>query len=158
RGAVACPATIRAPRATSRPGGNARRWPFVSMAILRSATWFGLVVGLLELGLVLALKRLRDPSPGFFRMNRHVVWMIPTADLVLFVGIGLSLAVVARFRPRLAVQIAAPLLGFLALLTVLLAYRPLSVFACLFLAGGLVYRFSRRIGWNEQRFQIVVRR
>jgi len=45
--------------------------PFGSLWALAISIWFGLSAGLLELGLTLAQKPFIDPSPGFFRMNRH---------------------------------------------------------------------------------------
>ena len=47
-------------------------------------------------------------------MNRHVVWMIPVADLVLFAGFGLMPAALAMFRPRPAARLADRLFSFLA--------------------------------------------
>ena len=50
------------------------------------------------------LKRMRDPSPGFFRMNRNIVWTIPAVDLTMFGICDLLLALLVRFRPRSAVR------------------------------------------------------
>ena len=69
------------------------------------SAWLGMVVGLAELELTVAQKLLHDPSPGFFRMNRHIVWTIPMVDLALFGLVGLVLALIGRFWPRRAVRL-----------------------------------------------------
>ena len=81
---------FRTPRDPGTPGQG--------LATLRISLWFGLMVGLAELGLTLAQKPLTDPSPGFFRMNRHIVWTIPTVNLTLFCLCGLALALILRVR------------------------------------------------------------
>ncbi len=126
--------------------------------ILLSACWFGLVVGLLELALLFALKPLRDPVPGFFRLNRHAVWMIPTADLLFFLGVGLPLALMARYRPVLASRLASALFAFLGFFVLLLSYPRLYVWACLILGWSLSYRGARRIEGNAERYRRLVRR
>ncbi len=101
------PGPVATGRGRSRPGGlddaNSSRLA-AAMDILGGAAWFGLIVGWAELGLVLAQKALRDPGPLFFRMNRHVLWMVPAADLAIFVAFGLAAAVLALLRPRPAVR------------------------------------------------------
>jgi arylsulfatase A-like enzyme len=126
-----------------------------AMAIGRMALWFGLAVGLLELGLIFALKPLRDPSPGFFRMNRHALWMIPAFNLLLFPSCGIVLAIARRLRPRLGLRFAAGVFGYLAFLTLLLTYSRIHVWACLLFASGLAYRFSRRVGRNPSRYRLI---
>src|SRR5690349_8867974 len=91
----------RRPPSIGRPGATGPAVELGPQAILLGAAWFGSVVGLLELGLLIALKPLHDPTPGFFRMNRHAVWMIPVGDLLLFSGCGVLLSLAARYRPRL---------------------------------------------------------
>ena len=59
-------------------------------------------------------KPLTDPSPGLFRMNRHIMWTIPTVNLVVFGFCGLVAALVLRARPRLGVRVAVGPLVFLA--------------------------------------------
>ena len=53
-------------------------------AVIRFSFWLGLIVSLAELGLRFAQKPLTDASPGLYRMNRHLFWMIPTVNLVVF--------------------------------------------------------------------------
>ena len=57
---------------------------FGPLCALGIALWLGLIVGLAELVLTRVQKPLTDPSPGLFRMNRHILWTIPTVNLVVF--------------------------------------------------------------------------
>jgi arylsulfatase A-like enzyme len=131
---------------------------FGPLAAIEMSIWFGLLTGLAELGLKLALKPLYDPSPGFFRMNRHIVWTIPTVNLVVFGVCGLLLALVARVWPRRAARIAAGLLSGMAVLTLLLTYQRLFVWSCVIVSCGLAYRLSRRIKVNLAAFRRFERR
>ena len=94
-----------------------------ALPMLRFSLWLGLITGLAELGLTLAQKPLTDPSPGFFRMNRHIVWTIPTVNLALFGVCGIVAALGLRALPRLGTRWVIGPLVFLATLTVLLSFR-----------------------------------
>ncbi len=127
-------------------------------AVLRISLWFGLIMGLAELGLTLVQKPLTDPSPGFFRMNRHIVWTIPTVNLAVFGLSGLVAALGQRAAPRLGVRRAIASLVFLAVLTLLLSCRWLHVLACLLIAFLTAIRLTSRIEENLPAFQRLVRR
>jgi arylsulfatase A-like enzyme len=72
-------------------------------AIYLTMCWFGLVAGLLELGLVAAQRELAvQISLDSLRTNRHFPWMIPAADLAIFALCGAILALLARGRLGLA--------------------------------------------------------
>src|SRR4051812_36477310 len=114
--------------------------PFKPSAAFVMSVWFGLATGLTELVLTVAQKPLHDPSPGFFRMNRHILWTIPTVNLALFGLAGMLLSLVVRTRPRRAARLTAGLLGVLSMLTLLLSCRRLHTLACVVLAVGLAYR------------------
>ena len=137
---------------------SAREEPFGARAAFGISVWFGLVVGLAELGLTLTLKHLRDPSPLFFRINRHILWTIPIVNLTVFGLCGLLLALLARTRPRRAVRCSTGLLGGLALLALLLAYQALHFWACGFLAVGLASCLTRAIETNLAAFRRLVGR
>ena len=121
------------------------------------SVWFGLSTGLLELGLTLVQKPLHDPSPGFFRINRQIVWTIPTFNLALFALVGVLLAVVVRLRPTRSVRLCAGSLGLLSIATLMLSSRRLHPLACFILAGGFAYRVTFRIERNLAAFQRIVR-
>ena len=52
------------------------------------SAWCGLTAGLLEVATIVVRKRAFD-SDQLYRMSRHFVWMIPVANLSVFLGIGL---------------------------------------------------------------------
>jgi len=116
-------------------------------AVLMSI-WFGLFIGASELALTMALKPLRDPSAGFFRMNRHIVWTIPTVSLLVFGLCGLISALVVRLRPGWGVRLTGGLNCFVGLLTLLLTVHRIYPWACLILAFGLSCRLAARIESN----------
>ncbi len=131
--------------------------PFGRLSIFVLSVWFGLSVGLLELALTLAQKPLQDPSPGFFRMNRQIVWTIPLFNLALFCGVGLALVLVMRIWPRRGLRLSLAVIGLLAMFTLVLTCRRLNGLACLILACGLTYRLTKRIGTNLAGFRRLVR-
>ncbi len=131
---------------------------FGPRCVLGIALWFGLIIGLAELVLTRVQKPLTDPSPGLFRMNRHIMWTIPTVNLIVFGLCGLVAALVLRARPRLGVRAAVGPLVFLATLTLLLSCRWLHVLACLVLAFLFAFRLTRRIESSLPAFRRLVRR
>ncbi len=82
------------------------------------ALWCGLAGGLLEVGTIAFCKAL--PGHRMYGMSRHFVWMAPLSNLLLFAGIGLVLALATKFWPRRAGWLSARLIGFLAVLPVLI--------------------------------------
>jgi arylsulfatase A-like enzyme len=136
------PARLRRLVAEVRPDARAIDVSPGPLALLVGSIWFGLVTGLIELGLTLALKPFYDEALGFFRGNRHVLWIVPLVNLAVFATCGLLLGLVARRRPRRALRLASFVLVFLACLTLLLTIRGLYVAACLILAGGLAFRVA----------------
>jgi arylsulfatase A-like enzyme len=86
--------------------------PLSPVVLLLTVSWFGLVTGLAELVRVFVLW-LTHPAEvlpaellGPKVLNRHYLWMMPVADLVIFGLGGLVVALVARRWPRLALRIA----------------------------------------------------
>ncbi len=128
------------------------------LSALGIALWFGLIIGLAELVLTRVQKPLTDPSPGLFRMNRHIMWTILTVNLVVFGFCGLVAALVLRARPRLGVRVAVGPLVFLVTLTLLLSCRWLHVLACLVLAFLFAFRLTLRIESGLPAFRRLVRR
>ena len=71
--------------------------------IVVTAAWFGLLTGWLELAVVMAKKAVNPHvSMDMLRTNRHFVWMTPVADLLIFGAVGLLLAALGRFSPKVA--------------------------------------------------------
>jgi arylsulfatase A-like enzyme len=108
------------------------------------------------LGLTLAQKPFIDPSPGFFRMNRQIVWSVPTVNLAVFGFCGLVVALALRVRPLLGARSALAPPVFLAVLTLLLSCRWLHLLACLILACVVAFRLARRIAANLPIFRRIV--
>ncbi len=129
---------------------------FGPLSALGIAIWFGLITGLAELVLTRVQKPLTDPSPGLFRMNRHILWTIPTVNIVVFGLCGLGAALALRARPRLGVRGAVGPLVFLAMLTLLLSCRWLHVLACLVIAFLLALRLTLRIEAGFPAFRRLV--
>jgi arylsulfatase A-like enzyme len=57
-------------------------------------------------------------------MSRHFIWLVPLSDLLLFSMIGLVLALVAKLRPQFGRWFGLRLIGFLAILPVLMVSSP----------------------------------
>jgi arylsulfatase A-like enzyme len=132
--------------------------PFSPRAGLLLAAWFGLVTGLLELGLLVARKHLYSSAAlGNLQMNRHYPWMIPVANLMIFGACGLILAMAGRVRPRLVSRMAGPFFVFLSLLTLSLAVRRVHPVACVVLSLGLTSRLSRRLTANPRALDRPIR-
>ena len=59
-----------------------------------------------------------------YAMSRHFIWMAPLANLMLFSGIGLFLALATKFWPRRGGWLFSRLVCFLAILPVLILMSP----------------------------------
>src|SRR3954453_3237653 len=90
-----------------------------SLALI--GTWFGLVTGLLELGLRLG-QQLRDHrvTVDAIRTNHHWIWMTPASDALLFASCGLLFGLLTRRWPRVASWLAHYTLCTLSSLALLL--------------------------------------
>ena len=107
-------------------------------ALFLTTLWFGLLAGWLELGLVLAQRAVNPHiSIDMLRTNRHFVWMIPVSDALIFGVVGLSIALLARFRPGLARWGALRLPIAMVFFTLLLTIEGLYAIAGMILACGL---------------------
>ena len=52
------------------------------------SAWCGLVSGLFEVGMIVLCKQVLD-SNHLYRMSRHFIWLIPLANLCVFLTLGL---------------------------------------------------------------------
>jgi arylsulfatase A-like enzyme len=87
------------------------------------STWCGLAAGLLEVG-ARVLARTVFPSGRLYQMSRHFVWTGPLANLLLFILVGLCLALAARLLPRASGWFGPRLILALSLLPSLMAAEP----------------------------------
>ena len=140
--------------AVESAGGPAEDAP----CLLSVAAWLGIVVGLLEVGVLLIEKQQNQISMiGALRLNRHYPWMIPTAHLVFFGACGLVLELVRRARPGLARRLAPMALGALSLMAVLITVRSLHPLASLLLSMGIATQVVTRLRWLWPPFARLVR-
>jgi arylsulfatase A-like enzyme len=111
--------------------------PWTMTAPIILGIWFGLVTGLLELGLLYARSQLLGWSTlSALQISRHFAWMIPMANLVLFLGWGLIVGLLGRVWPLFGTRRIVLLLSFPAFLALLLLLPGLYRFACIALAAG----------------------
>jgi arylsulfatase A-like enzyme len=68
-------------------------WPLLLPA------WCGLVAGLLEVGTIVLRKQMFDPDQ-LYKMSRHFVWLIPLANLGVFLTLALLVCGVKLVWPR----------------------------------------------------------
>jgi arylsulfatase A-like enzyme len=116
--------------------------------------WCGLVAGLLEVGTIILRKRVIGAN-RFFGVSRHFVWLIPVTDLLIFLCLGVVLALFFAWRPSRGRRLRAHLLCALILLPSLLVAVPEIYFlASLILALGV----ASWVGPVLERFAAALRR
>lgn len=121
------------------------------------AIWFGLVTGLLELASIHAKNHFSGwSSLSALQISRHFPWMIPVANLIIFLTCGLLFGVLAKVCPRLTARPSILLLCFLASLALFMTIPGLYTTACLALAAGLSVWTSLWIRRHSSRFCVVV--
>jgi arylsulfatase A-like enzyme len=110
-------------------------------AVLVHASFFGLVTGLLEAGL-LGIKQ--QVLGRLVRVGPDIAWLAPTADAGLFLAIGLVLVGAARlWKPIGRLSVTTFILAFTTFLSLLLMYYPIALYAKILLAVGLAAQASR---------------
>src|SRR4051812_38377027 len=84
-------------QAATTTGGAASEARPGPLALFLRTIWFGLIAGLLELGLLLAQDSYRPRvTVDSIRINRHYLWMVPVSDLLIVGACGLLLGLIAR--------------------------------------------------------------
>lgn len=149
------------PSAVFEPAVEGARGPasLGLLALVRTAAWFGLVAGGLELT-ALAVQDAYDlrVTVADIRTNRHHLWMAPFADLLLIGGLAAPLGLLGRIWPRTRrARLAVGLLAWPALLAPLLAIRGLHPAAALVLALGLAVRAAGAIERRWAGFDRLVK-
>ena len=92
-------------------------------SVLVLSAWCGLAAGLLEVGTIIIRKRTFDPNQ-LYEMSRHFVWLIPLANLCLFMALGVILKLLLLIWPRRVNWLAPRLLCSLTMLPVLMVGLP----------------------------------
>ena len=109
-------------------------------SILAWACWFGVGSGTVELLVFLLKCHVLDPRN--LNVGRQMVWMFPTAGLIVVGTAGVVLAVASRLLPRLGTPtFVLFVLASVAYVGVLFR-APVYTLVCLFLANGLAWRTS----------------
>lgn len=128
------------------PGRLTSSQPLPPLFLL--SIWFGVVAGLLELGLVYTRNQISGwSSLGALQISRHFPWMIPLANLVLFLIWGLVVALLGRVWNVVRGRPSVFLLSFPACLAPLLMLPGLYRTAYLALAAALA-TWVVRLAWR----------
>ncbi len=115
-------------------------------SILLLSAWCGIVAGLLEVGTIVVRKTFFDPN-HLYGMSRHFVWLIPTANVCLFIAVGCAGTIATAFWPRRGRWIVMRGLIALTLLPpVLIAFPRIYTMAWVFLAAGMAIRLAPVLG------------
>jgi arylsulfatase A-like enzyme len=93
------------------------------LALVALSAWCGLVAGLLEVATTIVRKRLVDLNK-FYWMSRHFIWLIPLTNLLIFLGLGVVLALGSVYGGRRGRWLAPRLLAAFALLPIFWAAFP----------------------------------
>jgi arylsulfatase A-like enzyme len=120
------------------------------------AIWFGLTFGLIEAILTYILRGV----PGFvMRASPEILWIAPVFDMLLFLSIGVGVAIVfAVQRKSPSLRFVAGLFSWMTLLGVLLLLGKIHQIAAVILSLGVGIQISRWLRGREQRMVSVLRR
>jgi arylsulfatase A-like enzyme len=122
---------------SSSPGVAGRLGP---VDVLALAAFCGLAGGELEVAARVGSRALSSTN-RLYLMTRHFVWLVPTINLALFLGLGTLLALASRRWPRRAGWWSPRLIVAWALLPALgLAGRGIYIEAWLLVAAGIAAR------------------
>jgi arylsulfatase A-like enzyme len=119
------------------------------------SAWCGLASGLLEVA-TRCVATSHFASNHLYLMSRHFTWLAPLSDLILFSAVGLFLALAAQLWPRFSRWFGPRLIGFLAILPVLMVLGPrIYPMAWVLLALGTAVRLAsfleRCATWMRRR-------
>jgi arylsulfatase A-like enzyme len=126
------------------------------VTLLLRAAWVGLVVGLLEVGILAARQLLFDEV---IHAGRDFVWMTPLAEVLLFVVVGAVLAAASLVWRRVAAPaVIGFVFAFLGLLALVLFLPRLHVAVLVALAAVLAAGAARLLTARLAAFDRLVRR
>jgi arylsulfatase A-like enzyme len=112
--------------------------PISPYDLLSTASWFGLLTGLLEISQLWIRSWFQGAKLlGGLQINGNFTWMIPVANLTIFAAFGLVLAVLGKLSPRWGTRIAFYFLSFLSAVALLLAISGLPLLVYVVLGGCL---------------------
>ena len=121
-------------------------------AIIAVSAWCGLVAGLLEVGAILLRKHLFDADRAL-RLSHHFVWLIPVANLCIFIALAVIGSAVVLIWPHRGRWLGTRALAAFTLLPALLAALPkIYATALVLVAAGIAVRIVPFIERNRRRF------
>lgn len=127
-------------------------------AALATTLWFGLLAGWLEIGWILAQGIVHPRvTPEMIRTSRHIGWMTPAADFLIFGGVGILLGLIARVWNRFAGWTVLRLPVALGCLTILLNVEGLYTASSVILACGTAAVAGRWLERRREAFNRLVR-
>ena len=137
------------------PAPESHRTGFISFLLLWA--WCGLVAGLLEVGTIVLRKRVFDPN-HLYGISRHFVWLIPFANLCVFLVLGLFGCLAVLAWPRRGRWLFGRVLCALVLLPMVLAGFPrIYTLAWFVVTLGVAARLVPRLERNAPGFRRFVR-
>jgi arylsulfatase A-like enzyme len=117
------------------------------------SAWCGLAAGWLEVA-TKWLGKILIGTNRLYLMSRHFVWLVPLTYLLIFSGIGLLLALAAKFFPKPAAWLGTRLLCALALWPALMLALPqVYPWSLSILAAGLALQLVARIERPQLNWQ-----
>ncbi len=131
---------------TIEPSPRPRSWARITGcgSLIVLATWFGLLTGLLELGLLVGQHSLNESTMlGSLQMNRHYHWMVPTSQLLITLVFSLPLISLAFWRPTLALRLFLFFNGTVATFSLLKMVHGMYTGAAAVLAVGVGWQCAR---------------
>jgi arylsulfatase A-like enzyme len=128
-----------------------------ALLVLAMSAWFGVLIGLLELAILLAWRSFHNQAVlGALQLNRHFLWMIPAAQLAVFLACGLPLALLAGLGARLSSRNVLFFFVALALFSMLKMISGLYTAAALVLASGLAFWVRSQVTWRILQLQRLI--
>jgi arylsulfatase A-like enzyme len=126
------------------------------ISFLLISAWCGLIAGLSEVGITVLRKQWVDVNHLYW-MDRHFVWVVPLANVAIFLVLGALLALAARCGGPRSRWLAPRLLGALCLTPALWAAFPrIYGLAAFLLALGAAARFVPAFARRGTAFRRLV--
>jgi arylsulfatase A-like enzyme len=126
--------------------------------LLAQTLWFGLATGLLELVLVLLRRQFGNMAVlGALQLNRHAVWMIPLADVMILGGLGLIFAAGRLLGIRVLGALAPYGFCFLSAMALVLVFPGLTTITYAIISGGITAQVAPRLVAHAGKFRRLMR-
>jgi arylsulfatase A-like enzyme len=118
---------------------------------LLAAAWFGILTGLVEGAGLLLFQRINWANWGpMLHVSAPILWISPVFDLIFFLALAVTAALIARIAPRWPMLRALIfLLSFLAIYDFLTLTARLYHWSCFLLAIGVGAAFTRWFSQHE---------